>query len=335
MARKRNDHGFKSCFGVAWTKTLIIITTCWALSALLSVFAVVGLRYATGLPRLVPMVGLESPQAYDPHLTVESDRERFHRELAPVVANMDTTEAKVLAILEWVMNQIPKVEHRYAKSSWAMVEIGRAGGGLICTGMAQIFCDALLANDIPARRVFLQRNMFDSLDTHVTVEVWVDGKWRIYDPTFHLAFKRNSTYIGVYEAHDWFVKQKGQDIEVIFLGDVRYPARIDSYRICYEVLFNNVFIETQKHYRSFYNIPILGCIVAKGVGVWFGPTRGYPNNDEELRMMAIDFYRYLYYGTLVFLPAINLVLLLFIFLIWRRAKRYGDELSMEMSSGHY
>lgn len=330
MARKRNDHGFKSCFGVAWTKTLIIITTCWVLSALLSVFAVVGMRYATGLPRLVPMVGLESPQAYDPRLTVESDRERFHRELAPVVANMDTTEAKVLAILEWVMNQIPKVEHRYAKSSWAMVEIGRAGGGLICGGMAQVFKDALLAKGIPARKVFLQRNLFDTFDTHVTVEVWVDGQWQLYDPTFHLALKASGKRIGVFEARDWYLKGMGTPVIPDFLGEVRYPVRFEFYPIRYHTLLNNAYIELRQEHNGFLR-------EATNRGIWLGPRHllAYPRDDKGLSTAAQDFYRYLYYGALVVLPAINLVLLVFIFLIWRRSKRYGDELSMEMSSGHY
>jgi hypothetical protein len=304
-----------------WSRILVIVTTCWAVSLIVLVLAVTGVRYATGLPRLVPVNGLESPHAYDSRLAVESDRERFRQELAPVVANLDTSEAKVLAILEWVMNQIPKVENRYAKSSWKMIEHGRAGGGLICAGMAQVFCDALLANGIPARRVFLQRNMFDSQDTHVTVEAWVDGKWRMYDPTFHISFKGNGTHVGVYEARDWFVKQKGRGIEVQFLGDVRFPARIASYPMRYEVLFNNVFITIRQSYSRAYDIPIFGGFIAKAAGIWFGPNRGYPVHDSGLSMRAIDFYRYLYYGILVVLPTINLILLLAMWLIWRAARR--------------
>jgi hypothetical protein len=321
MNGKGNENAFGTLFGVAWTKTLVVIATCWVLSAIVLVLAVVGMRCATGLPRLVPMSGLESPNAYDARLTIESDRDRFRHELAPVVTNSDEAEAKVLAILEWVMNQIPKVENRYAKSSWEMIEIGRAGGGLICAGMAQVFTDALLANGIPARRVFLLRNMNDNLDTHVTVEAWVDGKWRIYDPTFHISFKRNGTTVGVYEARDWFIKQKGQYIAVQFLGDVHYPARIDAYPIRYVALFNNVFIAIPHSYSRAYDIPIFGGYIAKASGIWFGPDWGYPIKDDGLSMKATDFYRFLYYATLCVLPTINMVLLLAMWLIWRKAKR--------------
>lgn len=100
----------KPCFGSAWPPLLVVVTTCWVVSLVIFLTAMSSMRYATGLPRLVPMTGLDSPDAYDSRLSVESDRERFRRELALVAANLDTTEAKVLAILEWVMNQIPRVE---------------------------------------------------------------------------------------------------------------------------------------------------------------------------------------------------------------------------------
>lgn len=299
--------------GTRWPPLLVVVTTCWVVSLVVFVIAMVGLGYTTQLPRLVPMNGLDSPDAYDPRLSVESDRERFRRELAPIVAKLDTTEARVLAILEWVMNQIPKVESRSAKSSWQMVELGRADGGLICSGMAQLFHDALITQGIPARRILLQRNVFDVFDTHATVEAFVDGKWRVYDPTFHVALKANGARIGAYEEQSWLQKRQGTSVEVEFLGDVRYPARIGAYPIRYEAHFDNVYVELKRSHGIVRAIPFLG--------VWLGPQWAYQGDGSGLSTMAQDFYRFLYYATMVVLPAINLILLLAMGHLWRKARR--------------
>lgn len=299
--------------GTEWQPLLVVVATCWAVSFIFLIMAVAGMRYATGLPRLVPMGGLDEPAAYDPRLTLESDRERFRRELAPIVAKQSTTEAKVLATLEWVMNQIPKVESRSAKSSWEMVEIGRAGGGLICGGMAQILKDALLAQGIPARSLTFQRNLFDLYDTHASVEAWVEGKWRLYDPTFHLTLKAGDKRVGAFDAREWFIKGHGTPVELEFLGEVKYPARVDRYAVRYEILFNNTYVDLRRDMWILSNIPF--------VGPWLSRELVYSHSDPGLSVMAQDFYRFLYYVTLVVLPAINLVLLFTMWRLWQKAPR--------------
>lgn len=299
--------------GRAWSPLLVIVVTCWVVTFLILVLAVTGMRYATGLSRIVPMSGLESRDAYDPHLSVESDRERFRRELTPIVEKLDTTEAKVLAILEWVMNQISKVENRSAKSSWEMVEIGRAGGGLLCGGMAQIFKDALLAQGIPARSVTLQRNLFDLYDVHASVEAWVDGKWRLYDPTFHLTLKAGGKRVGAFEAREWFIKGRGAPVELEFLGEVKYPARVDNYPIRYGIHFNNIYVDFRRDMWLLSDIPF--------VGRWLSRELVYSSSDPGLSAMPQETYRFLYFTTLVVLPAINLILLVAMFLLWLKVRR--------------
>lgn len=308
--------------GTKWSPLLVVVTTCWAVSLVILVMAVAGMRYATGLPRIVPMSGLDSPYAYNSHLSVESDRERFRRELAPIVARQDKTESKVLAILEWVMNQIPKVENQYAKSSWEMVEIGRAGGGLICGGMAQLFKDALLALGIPARTVTFQRNLFDLYDTHVSVEAWVDNKWRLYDPTFHLSLTADGERIGAFSARDWFIKGRGQRVELEFLGEVKYPTRVDNYYIRFEAILNNAYVNSQRDMGFLDDIPF--------VGRWIGRELLYPISPD-LSTMTHNFYRFLYYNTLAVLPTINLVLLIAMGLLWRNSKPSLNETNSSKS----
>lgn len=301
--------------GTVWQPFLVVVATCWFISFTILVMAVAGLRYATGLQRLVPMSGLDAPASYDTRLAVESDRERFRRELAPIVGKLNATEAKVLATLEWVMNQIPKVESQSAKSSWEMVEIGRTGGGLICGGMAQIFKDALLAQDIPARSVVFKRDIFATHDTHVSVEAWVDGKWRLYDPTFHLTLKAGDERVGAFEGRDWFISGRGKPVELEFLGDVRYPARVNKYYIRYEALLNNVFINARNDAGIIGKTPVLGSLL--GGGLKFPSTRQSAGSSK----MALRVYRFIYQVTFVALPVINLVLLFTMWCLWQKALR--------------
>lgn len=296
-----------------WSRILDILATSLVVTVMATVVLAAGMRYWTGLPRLVPVRGLDAVDAYDPRLSADQDQERFRSELAPLIAERVGTEAKVLAILEWVMNQFGKVEKWYDKSSWSMVEHGRAGGGLICGGLAQVFKDALLANGIPARSLTFQRNPLSLFDTHAAVEVWIDGKWRLYDPTFHVALRAGEERVGVSAAHDWYIKGRGKKVETEFLGDVKYPARLETYPIRYEVFFDNPYVDRRRDIGMLANIPI--------VGAWLARELTYASDDTGLDYGAQDFYRAMYYTTVVALPAINLLLLLAVGLVWRQARR--------------
>jgi hypothetical protein len=299
---------------------LIGVTCCWVLSFLVLVTSVWAMRSATGLPRIVPMSGLDLPDAYDPRVIPDGDLERFRLELEETVEGLDE-EARVLAILAWVMNQVPRVENRYSQRAWGMIEAARAGGGFSCGGMAEIFRVALLAHAIPARVVMLQRNLFDTYDTHASVEAWVRGKWRLYDPTFHVALRRDDEAIGLFEARDWVLKGKGAPYEIAFLGEVRYPARIENYPIRLEAYMNNAYVLMHRQSAA-VNVPV--------VGFWLTRELAYSSDDDRLSHVAQTFYRRLYYGTLVVLPAVNLCLLLVVVAVWR-AGRSGQGLLVRLT----
>jgi hypothetical protein len=138
-----------------------------------------------------------------------------------------------------VINQVAAIGNAKSTGSWKKVEVGRGGGGQLCTGMAQLFHDVLIFLDIPTRRVLLQRNVFDVFDTHPTIEAFVGGKWRVYAPTFDIALKTDGARIGAYEAQNMLLISKVANVQIEFFGDVRYPARINSYPIRYKVHFDN------------------------------------------------------------------------------------------------
>lgn len=276
----------------------LLVTVAATLGVVALVASVVGgavLLRSAGLVRISPYEDLSLPSAFHSEIAHPPDRELF-REALPWLPTEQ--EEKVLFILKWIMNQIPVVEDSYVKSSWEMVLRGRAGRGVLCSGMAQMFRDALLAHDIPARIMVLQRDLFSS-DSHATVEAWVNGKWRLYDPTFHIALRADGDRVGLFEARDWFLRGKGRPISVEFLGKVSYPARIESYYIRYEALMTNIYVDLrERHFpRQVY---------------------AYPKNGLSTRSQ--DYYRNLYFCTLVVLPALSVFFFLCAWLLWVRQR---------------
>lgn len=289
----------------------IVLATAFAVTALVWLGALIGLRHWTGLPRISPSTYLNHPGAYNSAVR-HQDLEHLREELAPIIGKGMSDEAKTLAVLQWVMNQIPRVENRVSSSGWEMVEAGRAGRGLLCGGMSIVFRDALLANDIPARLVFLQRNLFDMHDTHVTVEVFIDGMWRIYDPTFHITVKVNGERVGAMQAREWIYKNGG-GVEFEFLGDVRYPARITEYPISYVALLNNMYVELWADLGPLGKVP--------GLGRWLSRELAYPAENYGLNTNGQDAYRAMYATVIFVLPVILHLLFGALILSWFLASR--------------
>ena len=290
-----------------------LLTASW----LMLTFALVTEYYlakTTLLPNIYPIDGsISSSTVYDPHLAVTTDREQFRKELDPEIRRLEGTEAKTLRILSWVMNQFPRVENWAAHSSWEMIEHGRAGGGLICGGLAQVFHDALVANGIPARRVILWRNMFELGDTHTTVEAFIDGKWRIFDPTFHVSVKIGGERVGAFDVQQHLEKSGPKNIAIEFHGSVKYPARTETYYIDYLVLFDNVFVEVHRSLGYLRAIPLIGPLI--------GPQWVYPGNIREFDVSHIQFYRLLYLSTMIVLPALALLFFVAAVAVWLRIRR--------------
>lgn len=236
------------------------VASCGVLVLVFALGALIALRASTGLLLALPGRGMESAGLAD-RLKNDSDAPRLKAATAGVIPPGASEEAKVLAILSWSMNQVGKVENYSAPSSWQMLEAARAGRGLICGGMAQVFHDALIANGIPARIVLFRRDIFDAYDSHVSVEAFVNGKWRLYDPTFHFYIDRNGERLSALEARASLYTNHHGEAKIINLGPTRYPARLDNYYIKFPYLIDNVFIQ-----YLIDNVFIQS-------GIWLGPVR--------------------------------------------------------------
>lgn len=85
-----------------------------------------------------------------------------------------------------------------ARSGEIFVHLGEPGYEQLCGGMSDAYAWALRQIGVPARVVQLASQRFldgeNRFDTHVTVEVLIDGKWRVSDPTFNAEFQCSGNY---------------------------------------------------------------------------------------------------------------------------------------------
>ncbi len=273
------------------------------LGVLINFAGVAFLGFYMQLPRIFPQGGLDDASQYDRHLYLQDDEFFYIKELASIIGPGMSQEEKSLAILRWQMNQIPqRGAASQVLSSRVALERGRKGVGLACSEMAQIYRDALLSAGIPSRRVILQRNMFDVIDTHVAVEAWWLGKWHYIDPTYNVVFRDSAGAIASSkQIRMWWLRRASAVLEVSFLGDVLYPARYTEVPFRYENFFNNIYIEIRRSYGFKRLIPVFG--------VWIGPQWAYRSDENELSTRPQEAYRLLYYFFMIVYPIANLAIL--------------------------
>lgn len=217
------------------------VMACGVLLVAISLASIAALRIWTGLFIPVPTASTASI-GFDDTVSTDADRARFRDALRSTVDKLPAGEPRVLAILDWTMAQVGRVEPFETRSSWEMVARARAGRGLLCGGMARIFHDALISNGIPARIVLMRRDNFNKFDTHATVEAYVGGAWRVYDPTFHITLNRGGRPTGIYDARLATITGEAPPVTVVNLGATRYPRPFENYYIRYPALLNDVYI---------------------------------------------------------------------------------------------
>jgi hypothetical protein len=202
-----------------------------------------------------------------------------------------------LQLLERVMNCVGKCEVGPTKNIHAVCEHVRRGGGLLCSGMATLYYHVLRAHGIQARRVYLSKALFDGNDTHVTVEVLVEDRWVIADPTFHVGFELHGELVGAHAIANALLDGSSASIRPRFYGPVRYPPRLEVYYLHWLPLFNNVVIpdRDQSGHRWWTKVPPFR--------YWFGPIM-YVQTTRNLSYEHFRFQDRLYFGCVVLLPLV-------------------------------
>ena len=151
---------------------------------------------------------------------------------------------RLLKIQDWLGEQVQIAEvdltNRYSSELWAKVQ---SGHGLACGGMALLFRDLVAVQGFPARLVQLYRADTEPDDTHVIVEVSLEGLgWVAFDPTFNLTFRDDhGRLLGVREVRQRMAANPREPVHPTYHGDRAYPAKLETYYLEWRALFANAY----------------------------------------------------------------------------------------------
>lgn len=222
----------------------------------INVYGIWLLRRHSAFARFVPVQDLQSVvPAHDP------------RGLELLAKEFQSSD--YLQLLTQVMNSVGTCGPGPSADPLEAFRHVRFGGGLQCAGMANLYFNVLRVNGLNARQVYLSRTCFDTVDTHVTVEVLVDGKWVIADPTFHTGFEKHGKLVGAQTISESLRNGSLPEIRPKFYGPVKYPNRLESYYIPWSTLFHNVFVVDRDQPR----VPLWARIPP--FRYWCGPVMYY------------------------------------------------------------
>lgn len=209
-----------------------------------------------------------------------------------------------------VMNTVTKTEKSEIFEFTALHHHVAQKNGTLCGGMAFLYAEALRRNGVPARELQLNSQLFGGNDTHVTVDVLIDNRWVVIDPTFHIVFEQDGRRMSASELTTAVRSGKADDIHPVFLGDVSYPARIDKYYMGWKPLFHNVVLR-REIVPYWAKLPI--------VRYWYGAVFHYPPrvNDEPIRLL-----NELYFVVVVVWPVITAMTVIAFIVSVARARRH-------------
>jgi hypothetical protein len=221
-----------------------------------------------------------------------------------LAAKFDGTDHR--ALLRELMNSVSTIGFESSDDLVELYRHAQAGGGLLCGKMAELFFNLSRANGIPARIVVLRRHLFDIYDTHTTVEVCEQGRWVIYDPTFHVSFRHKGELQGATEIQQALVEGYADEIEPVFYGDVAYPARLEDYYTHWLPLSNNVLVLAQKPQALLDRLPPFR--YARGPIMRYQNSRS--QSDHHFRFQDKIYFRLTVVMPVMFTVCLILLLLL-------------------------
>jgi hypothetical protein len=136
------------------------------------------------------------------------------------------------------------------------------GEEALCGDLSIFLNEVLNASGIKSRIVQLATDKFvkgeADLDTHVTVEAYLDGKWMIVDPTFNatLTCGQGTVFIDAKEAHDCV--EAGKEL-VPHYGETKLPGRLMSqYYVPVPTLYENYAYQVKTddgNYKTVFQAP--------------------------------------------------------------------------------
>jgi hypothetical protein len=174
----------------------------------------------------------------------------------------------VLGSQQWLGNQVTRVESGSSRmDSLALWSVAAGGGGLTCWGMSALLRDLIVISGGEARVVQLYRSNYEPNNTHVVVEVRLDGRWVVFDPTFNVTLHdEEARLLGVSEIRGRLATNPPEPVSIRYHGDRRYPGNLPDYYLDPLSLYANAFAYGDCSSCALWQrLPPFR--------YWFGPTR--------------------------------------------------------------
>ncbi len=221
-------------------------------------------------------------------------------------------------IMEKVMNFVPRQERFDSFDPVITYQHVQNGGGLACSGMANLYSASLSSNGFEHRQILLMRNPFGIYDTHTLIEVFQDGRWVIYDPTFNVSYKIKNRLIGAQDISETLHGGSFYEVIPVFYGEVAYPVRLETYSMNWLPLYNNVFV------MEHFNVGLLQRLPP--FRYWFGPTLYWqsPIGEDNLPVQWFEFQDIFYFWTIVIIPIMCLILFFITIFLAINIKKNGS-----------
>ena len=270
-------------------------------------FGMMLLRRSNYFFRAVPVCDMSALEYTFPHETPEELWQLCGEDYKETLKN-------VMNFVHCTSNALPTSD--YIQD---LFDHAKQGGMLTCNGMAELYLHALRIQGVQARKLFVVKNFGDSCQSHTIVEIFLDGKWRIFDPTFHVSFKKDGQLIGAQDIAQALVDGSFSGIEPVFYGEVAYPHRLERYYMHWLSLYNNVLLFDYGHQANTF----IEKILFLPLRYWYGPVLYYLSPDGCC-MGYFELLNIIYFLVVCVLPLtiIFLTLLLMVsMVIWFSKKR--------------
>ena len=253
--------------------------------------------------RLIPISELKRSHyyAYDTNL-VNSELYGMLEENG--FSNKDKTIEQVFMLMTFIGNSVKNVGVYWGEeSSFELYKMALSGTPLACGSMSRMMNDALLELGYESRIIQLYRTEFSSTDTHVLVEVFLDGEWRLLDPTFNITYHKNGMLLGVSKVQELLRKEGPLAVSIKYHGDRNYPARIKDYYMDWRPLFGNAYVVEYGN-SKIGKLPPLRW--------WYGPKLYYFGDQAILWVKSANKIYFLFVVVFPIISALTAALIVFL-----------------------
>jgi hypothetical protein len=218
-------------------------------SAALAALGYLQLRSVGADVRLEPVAQLDARLASGATLIravgTPAAQDAFRRRLAEAGFRRDSVSesAGVVRLQTWIGDRVLKAgPPDEPVRGYDLLVHAERGGGLLCGGMSDVLREALVLLGIRARTVQLYESLFWRPFTHVVVEAFVEGDWRVFDPTFNVTYESDGRVLGVLEIQDRLRTLPPDAVRAVFHGPRAYPASLEREGRGWRRMFANAYV---------------------------------------------------------------------------------------------